>query len=57
MGQEEARLKQIFKDMAMGTDGVHKLKYDQESKTIIPVKKDKDPDESREIIPEDATLG
>ena len=57
MGQEEAKVKQIIKDMATGTDIGHKLVYDPVSKTIKPVKNDKDPDETREITPEDATLG
>ena len=57
MGQEEAKVRQIVEGMAAGTDIGHKLVYDPVSKTIKPVKKNKDPDETREITPEDATLG
>ncbi len=57
MGQNEERVKKIIKDIAIGTDIGHKLVYDPLKKIIKTVKKGKDPDESKDIIPEDATLG
>jgi hypothetical protein len=51
---EKDRVRQTIIDMTRGKDILHKLKYDDRTRTIrtVPIK-DHDPDGEMEVIPQD----
>jgi len=56
MGSEQDRIRRIMEDMARGKDIGNKLVYDRNAKTVKPVSKYQDPDDTIKISPSDADL-